>query len=200
MIILDYIENRVLDNQLESKYFNELHSLQYLSEGLWFLYNQVEKLEKLASDNIGNDKKSFIYGNAPQLATIPQGLVACAFHWYSVSVCNYVRLVGWLGNDNDPKKATSYVQHVLPEVYRWRNKVGAHFAITDPRDDDTEADKKMSTMFPPSFEENAFYASSLILTLKSKGKSSTSRQDMRWSLTKTHQNLIPRYWPNKFQR
>ncbi|NLE89345.1 MAG: hypothetical protein GX602_00175 [Dehalococcoidales bacterium] len=196
---MDNIDNLQLTDELETRSFNELHSLKYLSEGLWFLYHQVIKLEKQVTDNIGDGRSCFICGNAPQLYKIPQGLVACAFHWYSVSVCNYVRLVGWLGNDNDPKKAKDYLERVLPEVYLWRNKIGAHFAITDPYKDDSEADLKTSTIFPLSFEDNAFYASSLILSLNSKGKSSTSRQDMRWSLTKTHQMLTLRYWPDKFQ-
>jgi len=137
-----------------------------------------------------------MFGNAPQLHGIPQHLVACAFHWYSVTACNYVRLVGWLVNGGDTAKATEYLKHVLPEVYVWRNKVGAHFARTFPRGKDTPADLAKSVMFPISFDDDAFYAGSLVLVMTSKGQRSSSRKDMRWSLTHTHQQLSTRYWPN----
>ncbi len=60
---------------------------------------------------------------------IPQDLVACYFHWYAVTVCNYAKLVGWLANDGDSIKAREYMERVLPQVYLWRHKVAAHFAI-----------------------------------------------------------------------
>ena len=129
---------------------------------------------------------------------IPQDLVACSFHWYAVTVCNYAKLVGWLANDGDSIKAREYMERVLPQVYLWRHKVAAHFAIIDPqtkgRHPDTAADLAKGVMFTLSFDDDAFYANSLGLTMTQKGKSSTSRHDMRWSLTYTHRNLISRYW------
>ena len=92
MIVIDHIESLELNNDEESKYFNDLHSLQYLSQGLWFLYNQVHKIEAKIAEDIGKDKKVLMYGNVPELKEISQSLVACAFHWYAVSVCNYVKL------------------------------------------------------------------------------------------------------------
>ena len=69
-------------------------------------------------------------GNAPPLKGVPQGLIACSFHWYATSACNLVRLVGWLGQEQNSKKADAYVGRVIPNVRIWRNKVAAHFAIT----------------------------------------------------------------------
>jgi hypothetical protein len=92
-------------------------------------------------------------------------------------------------------KAREYMKHVLPEVYLWRHKVAAHFAIIDPRNDDNAADLAMSVIFPVSYDDDAFYTGSLKLTINTRGKQSTSRQDMRWSVTHTHKKLIPRYWP-----
>lgn len=195
MIVIDHIDSIILNDEEETRCFNELHSLQYLSQGLWFLYRQVQSIETKIADNIEKDKKVLIFGNAPELKNIPQSLVVCAFHWYSVSVCNYVKLVGWLANNNDSTKAREYMERVLPQVYLWRHKVAAHFAIINPRKDDSAADLAKSVMFPISFEDDAFYTNSLKLTQSSGGKTSTSRQDMRWSLTHTHNSLIPRYWP-----
>lgn len=197
MIVIDHIESLELNNDEESKYFNDLHSLQYLSQGLWFLYNQVHKIEAKIAEDIGKDKKVLMYGNVPELKEISQSLVACAFHWYAVSVCNYVKLVGWLAYNNDSTQASKYMKRVLPQVYLWRNKVAAHFARINPRKEDNAADLAKSVMFPISFNDEAYYSNSFILTQSSGGKSSTSRKDMRWSLTHTHSSLIPRYWPSE---
>ncbi len=197
MVIIDYIENLQLTDDEESKHFNELRSLNYLAQGLWFLRDQVHNIEAQISSRVDKNKRVRIFGNAPEMKGIPQDLVACAFHWYAVSACNYVKMVGWLANNGDSTRARGYMEHVLPQIYLWRHKVAAHFAMIDPRKDDNAADLAKSVMFPISFDDAAFYASSLILTQSSGGKSSTSRQDMRWSLSHTHRRLITRYWPSK---
>ena len=194
-MVIDHIDNLHLPENKAEKYFNELRSLDYLARGLWFLYYQVRNMEAKITEGVGNDKQVFIFGNAPELKEIPQDLVACAFHWYAVTVCNYVKMVGWLAYDQDSSKATDYLKKVIPPVKLWRDKVGAHFARTSPRKSDTPADLAKSVMFPLSFDDGAFYAASFTLTLSSRGKSSTSFRDMRWSLTHTHRALIPRYWP-----
>ncbi len=195
-MIIDYVDNLELRDEDAKQYFNELRSLEYLAKGLSFLNAQVRKIESEVGDRLNKDQQVFMFGNAPALKGIPQDLVACAFHWYSVTACNYVRLVGWLVNGGDTAKANQYLQCVLPEVYVWRNKVGAHFARTSPSKKDTPADLTKSVMFPISFDDDAFYASSLVLGMTSRGKGSSSRKDMRWSLAHTHQKLASRYWPD----
>jgi hypothetical protein len=195
-VIIDHVDDLQLADEEAKKYFNELRSLEYLAAGLHFLNAQVQSIEAVVRDRLDNKLQVFMFGNAPQLQGIPQDLVACAFHWYSVTACNYARLVGWLVNGGDIGKATKYLMHVLPEVYVWRNKVGAHFARTSPRKEDTPADLAKSVIFPISFDDDAFYASSLVLGMSSSMQKSSSRKDMRWSLTHTHQQLARRYWPN----
>jgi hypothetical protein len=194
-MVIDHIDRLHLPENKAQEYFNELRSLDYLARGLWFLYYQVRNMEAKITEGVGKDKQVFIFGNAPELKAIPQDLVACAFHWYAVTVCNYIKMVGWLAYDHDSSKATNYLEKVIPTVKLWRDKVGAHFARTSPRKDDTPADLAKSVMFPLSFDDNAFYAASFTLTLGSRAKSSTTSRDMRWSLTHTHHALIPRYWP-----
>ncbi len=60
-------------------------------------------------------------------------------HWYSVTVCNYALFVGWILNDGSLKEAKKYRESVLKNVRLWRDKVGAHFAQTDVRNDDSFA-------------------------------------------------------------
>jgi hypothetical protein len=196
-MMIDHIDNlNLTDNQVRNSY-NELHSLDYLAEGLKFLYDQVQKLEAEVIKRVGKDKRVCLYGNAPTLKGVPHGLVACAFHWYAVTVCNYVKMVGWL-EGGDSNKARQYTESVLPQVYLWRHKVGAHFARHTPKltgkNKDTVADLAMSAMFPIAFINDAFYASPFKLSLRQSGRPSTS-QSMQWSLTHTHRELIPRYWP-----
>ena len=190
-MIIDHIGKLELANDKAELRYNELHSLDYLAMGLRFLYEQVQRVEAEVIKRVANDKKVFIFGNAPEMQGINQDLVACAFHWYAVTVCNYVKMVGWLANSGDSNRAREYMECVLPQVYLWRHKVAAHFAIIDPRRDDSAADLARSVMFPIFFCDDAFYAGSLPII----GKLYTGHQNMRWSLTHTHRDLIPRYWP-----
>ena len=218
-VILDYIDGLELHDEDLGRYSNELGSLGYLSTGLSYLNAQVRNAETEVLSRVPQNESVFVFGKGPPLGGAPQELVACAFHWYSVTACNYVRLVGWLGSGGDDREARAYLKRVLPEVTRWRNKVGAHFAQTDPRRDDSPADLAASIMFPISFDEDAFYAGSLTLTLGTSSqaggeateipnwrrrllgglgvKGSRSRTDMRWSLSNTHRQLASRYWPDQ---
>jgi hypothetical protein len=108
-----------------------------------------------------------------------------------VSVCNYARLVGWLGLGQEPGKAATYVRRTVPAVLAWRNKVAAHFALTDPRTDDSPADLESSTMFPVGLEDTLFVAQPLVLS-----KSGRTAKPLKWSLTHVHEDLTRRYWPN----
>ena len=100
----------------------------------------------------------------PDWRMCPQDLVACAFHWYSVTVCNYALLVGWILNDGSSKKAKKYQKSVLENVLLWRNKVGAHFAQADPLKDDSFAVRTQSVIFPVGYRDGAFYSPPLTLT------------------------------------
>lgn len=194
MRVIDYIANLKLSDEEEVGHFNELSCLSYLATGLRYLYEQVQSVEAEVNKRFPRNKEVFVFGSAPGMEGVNQALVACAFHWYAVTACNYVKMVGWLTNNGELSKAKKYMKSVLPQVYLWRHKVAAHFAIIDPRKDDNAADLAMSVMFPISFEKDAFYTGSLTLTMSGGGKQSTSRQDMRWSLTHTHCDLIDRYW------
>jgi hypothetical protein len=96
-----YIDRLQVSEEEEKKRANELSSLRYLVRGLSFLYDQILKIETQIADRTPKGKRVFHFGNSPNLEGIPQDLVACAFHWYAVTVCNYVKMVGWLANNGD---------------------------------------------------------------------------------------------------
>ena len=201
MRVIDYIDNLKLLDEQEERQFNELRSLDYLATGLRFLYERVQTVEDEVINRVQKKKQVIIFGDAPEMQGINQDLVACAFQWYAVTACNYVKMVGWLANSGDSSKEREYMQSVLPQVYLWRHKVAAHFAVIDPQRDDNAADLTMSVMFPISFENDAFYTGLFTLMTSKGGKKCRSRQDMRWSLIHTHCDLIPRYWTgNRLKR
>ena len=199
--MLDYIEKFDLPETERSKYLNELQSLHYLRVGLKFLYKNVKKIENEVAKQIPPNIRYFSFGNDPNMPRIPhetKALIACSFHWYSVSICNYVWMVGWLQHKNNPNTPTAkdYRNSVLPkEVIAWRDKVAAHFARADNDKRDNPAERMASVFYPSGFYDDAFYASPMKLMVTKAGQSSTSESMHQWSLTKLHEQLRPRYWP-----
>lgn len=188
--VIDHVEQLSLSDDERRLRANELNALLYLAEGLTFLANQVKQIEDSYRGQLDPRRVEFHFGNVPGFEWVPRGLLACSFHWYAVSACNYARMVGWLANGDDPKKTAQYVERVLPSVHLWRNKVAAHFAQTDPRPEDTAADLVASLM-PPSFVDDAFAVGALRISMKR----TSSRTDMQWKLTHVHRDLGRRYWP-----
>ncbi len=75
------------------------------------------------------------------------------FIWFSISLTNYLRLVffvelitekEWnlkdLEERNNKETLKTFIREnissVIPEIYKWRNKVSAHYSITDPHNRD----------------------------------------------------------------
>ena len=194
-MILDHIDQLGISDNDAQVHANELRSLAYLSQGLFFLNHQVAEIEAEVFGRLDPNRQFTLMGNAPWLQDVPMGLIACSFHWYAVSACNLVRLIGWLVHGQDKKKARAYVEHVMPEVKLWRDKIGAHFSLVSPHPSDNPADLAMSVMFPIEFHDRSFQTSSLSLSLGGGGVSHTSRGGMTWSLTETHKQLSQRFWP-----
>ncbi len=213
-MIIDHVDELELSREAEAKYGNEVISLACLSEGLRFLYRNVSKIEQGIIARLPPNSHCFLYGagandeqkrselppeirgQVPSLDERQLALVACSFHWYAVSAYNYALLVGWLASGGDSTKAKSYARRVLGPVSVWRHKVGAHLAQADPLPGDSGATRIASVMTPIAFRDDAFYAQPFTLVLGRADKKSTSRNDMRWSLTHTHRALAARYWPD----
>lgn len=134
-------------------------------------------------------------------------IIPCAFNWFSVTVVNYLRLVALvdlMAKNNwkssalaDPanrqvikKHCTDYVRDAVPEIYRWRNKVAAHFAATDPFSDDTLGTLEQSIMNPITYKYPYYYVG--MLQWNTQG---TSSELPTWALTETYERLQQRYWP-----
>ena len=191
-MILDHLERIVLSDDEVEEHFDARMALARLGEGLFWLYRTVGELECQARGEADReDVKLAVSGGI--LDNKPMGLLSCAFQWYAVSACNYAQLVGWLSTRN-AESAKAYVKKVMPSLAQYRNKVGAHFAITDPRGDN-EADLAASVMTHIVYAQGRLCAAALTPVIRAGATELVASRDLSWSLTLAHERLLPRYWP-----
>lgn len=212
----------IIDNVREvtinpEEYSNEVTTLSNLKEGLSFLYNYVFNIEQeFIIRNEGHDITFF--GRSPDLPGYIFNLLPCFYHWFGTSMINYARLVGYVVSceagehiksdlnyaDNYKKVRTycsEYVESIseLTEVLKWRNKVGAHFAITDPCNRrgkiDNIATLEASIIYPIAFSGGRFRTAGYNFGKIIDGKCIES-EIPKWSLTEVFENIAPRFWPD----
>jgi hypothetical protein len=211
-MILDNVKNIEVPDSLA---FNEINTLGFTKAGMDFLYQSVDSIERprrehdlargmITTHSFGRDPDTppnFLY-SSPSI-----------FNWYSISLVNYVRLVGFIHGlaDNvyartaledkqmkkDVKKyCDDYVSSIteIQDIVKWRNKVSAHYAITDPRNDDNPATLDASIMHPVGYCDGRYKTSVFVLSMSdSAGLDHTSTLPS-WSLTETHEFMIDRFW------
>jgi len=196
--ILDYEDLIEVDGQVFNEPANEYWALVCLRDGLEFLHRQATGCDNLVRDRINpnGNAKVFVAGNAPFLSGIPQGLLTCAFHWYAITACQYVRTVGAIAyrQDNRRPLPLEYVRSVIPEVLAFRDKVAAHFAWGTQNKNDSEADRLASILPPLTFVNQRFCVGALHVTVKSGTGYSSSDPITQWSIAEIHDRLRKRYW------
>lgn len=198
---LDYIDGIVVQGHPFREPANEYYTLISLAAGLEFLYQQVSRYEEHAVQRLSPiGKRQFtMSSNHPALEGFPDALLHCAFRWYSVSACDYVRMVGSIACRNDPSRTTrpvDYVRNVVPEVLAFRDKVGAHAAWTMKSAHDCHAERELSVMPTLTFQTNRFVIPGWTLAFRSSGDESDTSAIPPWSLTEVHDRLRQRYWPD----
>jgi hypothetical protein len=80
----------------------------------------------------------------------------------------------------------------MPKLLSYRNKVAAHFAITDPLRDN-EADVAASVKTHIIYVHGRLFAAALTPIMKNNGQEITVRRDISWSLSLAHERLVPRF-------
>ena len=210
-ITLDTIEPVVIT---DNEYPNEVGTLHTLHRGLWGLANSVANREYPFKEMVKS--MTFIsFGRDVDATTQDIDMVACFFHWFGVSLCNYARLVGFIrGLRNGEfsradlvdkaktkagviKKAVeAYVERVpeLEPVLVWRDKIAAHFAITYPHKEDNIATLDMSVVFPVSYVAPRYRVGAMQMTRSNAAGTHTS-EIPDWSVTEVYEQLAARYWP-----
>lgn len=192
----------------ESIGLNELTTLHCLGVGLSALAQQVRLVEApLIQQENERRKKIFFYGFG-LLSPAEEFIVPCYFHWFGASVCNYARLVGYLSGlangsytreqSYDPGYHSIVRQHCsdyvdsIPElrpIKVWRNKVFAHFAITDPRSNDSAALLDASIMSPITYMDSRLRVGGTI-----SGSYGAEVEMPKWSVTESYEALASRFW------
>jgi hypothetical protein len=192
-LILDHIDHLEFNSKDADYLFDAQMTLGRLSQGLFWLYDSVAKIDRGVHIKALKENVKICISNGV-LQDIPSWL-PCAFQWYAVSAYNYARLVGWLAT-RDKKYIKDYVKRVMPRIAEYRHKIAAHFAITQPRGD-SDADQIASIMTNIVYANQHLLAGALseILT-DEKGNEDIAKNKTSWSLTKSHLELIPRYWPD----
>jgi hypothetical protein len=189
---LDFIDLLELPTNDEENHFDALMAIARLGEGLFWIYEEVAKIEiRLRNEAIKDNTQIAIIGGI--LDNIPLGTLSCAFQWYAVSACNYAQLVGWL-DARDIDSAKIYFKKLMPKLLNYRNKVAAHFAITDPQRDN-EADLAASVMTNIVYAHGRLFAAALTPVIIKGGQEIKVSRDISWSLTLAHERLVPRFWP-----
>jgi len=198
-IVLDHINRIVMDSA--SPPLANAHALDFLPAGLFSLAMTINALEEQKNSENGGIEVFEMLGNMP-------AIVPCAFHWFSTSAVNYVKLVGlidlmqkngWTSDDLAIKAnwsaikshCSTYEETVVPSIHKWRNKVTAHFAATDPHKDDNLGMLEQCVMNSVSFHSKRYWAGSFDFVVKG---DSWNLPD--WSVTEIYENLAKRYWPN----
>lgn len=197
--ILDHIDNLVVPGNVFAAPANEYWALVWLWQGMEFLNYQVRRCDEAARRQVNpnGNVRVVCSGNCPGLPPAPIALLTCAFHWYAISACQYVRTVGAIAwsHDSTRPKPLDYTKKVIPEVHAFRDKVAAHFAWCTANQKDNPAERFASIIPPLVFQDNAYHVGALTVVLQAGGEVSNSTAIRPWSLCRVHEDLRKRYWP-----
>jgi len=196
-MILDYVDNLELpDNELEKHNYAK-NALARLSEGLDWINQELTKYEVVARQEARKENIQLAVSGGI-LENRPLGIISCAFQWYAVSMFNYAQLVGWLIY-KDKMLVKKYTNRIMPKITKYRNKVAAHFAFADPRQDDNESTLTSSVMTNIIYFEGRFYAGAISpSTINTKNVDESALES--WSVTLAHEHLSKRFWLKHFPK
>lgn len=205
---------------------NELPTLGYLQAGLDDIYQKTKIYEFLFLQKYEKESgKRNLQGWGLDFLNFPGNearLIPCYFHWFGTSMVNYVRLVGFLDGvasksfsreDLESEKGCEKVKLYCDEYVRgvkelaavlvWRNKIAAHFAITDPKSRGKGRDNlallNLATMFPVGFSDGRFIVGQVGHSRMDKAGVTHSAKLPLWSLTHVYETLRERFFSNPMQ-
>ena len=154
-ITIDCIDNITVD--LKNLPIKNPHALNFMPHGL-FRLALIIKIEEGKKTPPNPNVKVF------EIFAKMDPIIPCTFHWFSTSMVNFVRLVGliktlntnsWttldiVNNKNKIKtECNSYVESVIPELKKWRNKVSHGETSVLPRWSVTETYENLISRYWP---------------------------------------------------
>jgi len=205
-VIIDHVVPREIPADIG---IFELSTLMSLEMGLNHIALTVwQKEEPLRAKN-DTRMRTVHHGTDPRETR----LLEYQFHWFGVSLCNYVSLVGFLAslnrgtvgredleNTHGRKRIASackaYMDRVpeIRDVLLWRNKTAGHFAIPDFRDDDKVVTLDMAPLYPISLMAHRYHVRQWDQGESARG--ARQYEFPQWSITEVYERLAPRYWPS----
>jgi hypothetical protein len=198
MTTLDHVEGISVPGDVFAKPANEYLALICLWNGMEFLYRHARQCDEVARMRVNPDGNvQFVgSGSVPIFDGIPRALLTCSFHWYAISACQYVRLVGAIAYKQDSSRPLpkAYAETIIPEVVAFRDKVAAHFAWGTENKRDNDAERLASVIPPLNFCSDTWEVGTYKVTLSGK-KTYSSEAIQPWSLCRVHERLRDRYWP-----
>jgi hypothetical protein len=197
MIIIDAVAKIDLPDDF-GLFHNTVQRLLSQALGLQSIYRQVKQIESIHAELHEGWRVVELVGSR-SLSPPDLSLLECMFHWYSVSACNYVNLIAWIGEEinffQTPQAKESYRREVCGPVKTYRDKVSAHYAITNPSKNDSHADLLYSTFNCPTLMDGRLRTGGINLTVTTGGVASKTTHDTYWSVTEFHESLELRYGP-----
>lgn len=205
-IIIDHVDNITFNK--DTFPIKNMHALDYTRQGLFELALLIRQKENIINNNVGH----YITYMAAFMGE-DQNKLMNYFNWFSISLINYVRLVGFIDIVNQKEftredmikkenhriikeHCKAYIKKVIPEVYTYRNKLSAHHSLTDPFQDDNIATLESSVL--NSIVYNNPYLEAAGLKWNSKispsDKEAVTTEIKPWKLTKVYDDLTMRYF------
>lgn len=178
-------------------YTNELGALAILATGLHHLYGCIWTDEQ-------NRSRSSSAGHAAHFNPSSHigRLYGAVFQWYASSLTNYVDVVKHIGVSEgiipDTKDgAEKYRKDALGTVLDFRHKIAAHPSQARRNKDDHAGDK-LASITPIAGLVGGLWVCPPGTASVVYADRTEARSEVRmWSLTRIHQSLVPRFWPEK---
>ncbi len=197
--VLDHIDGISVPGEPLRAPVNEYSALVCFRRGLQVLHDQASKYDAIAQERLGAKpgSKLTVWGPHERLSEIPLDYLTCVFHWYAITACQYVRVIGEIAHRQDGARPTSqaYAADVIPAVLAFRDKVAAHLAGMTRNSHDSDAERAISLMPPVGFSDGAFHVGLFTMTMRKAGQQSDSAAIVPWSIAGVHEQLRQRYWP-----
>jgi len=94
--------------------------------------------------------------------------------------------------------ASDFVDAICPEIRDWRNQVGAHTALADPRKNDNPAVLLASVLYNVSARGRRFFVGigGRAVIVPGNTQPIAGQTWKAWSITETLDRLAPRFWPH----
>lgn len=203
-LVLDFLEPLTVSAERRPGVQNLTATLDRLLGGMEFLYEQIRRKEEAVHAEARRQGRELqgAWGGVDDLAPsgLDQDTICCAFDWYAINACRFFKLLAFVSDEKINKKdeVNEYQRRVCGSVLKYRHKIAAHYALTDPRDEDNPADRYQSTMDTTMYRAGRLRVGGVRFGLVTPTEMIEPQHEYEWSLTEFHESVVvPRRSPPK---